>query len=352
MKKSIGQRSVFTFYLLAFIAFNINAQTIRRVTNNPNITGVNIYTTIQAAHDMAIVGDIIYLEPNTLGSYEGLICTKRLTIIGNGFAQFNDNYLTTPNPPLDGRLSTIDGFSMRDGSQNSVIIGVNVAGNYNSIRVPNIKIDRCKSGSIIFEATDISIGLVGRNATITRCAGSNGISTNAQGSIIGSNCVITNNIGFLIANLNNSIIRNNIFPNTITVASSVVTDNIFIISSNIVAVNDYNVPNTNSISNNMAVAANGLPTGNGNINGAMSNSIFITSNIVVGTTPDSGWQLAVGSPAIGTGTSGANMGAFAGASPFVLAGLPPRPIITNFISSGVGNSSTPLSVSITVRGNN
>lgn len=328
------------------------AQTIRRVTDNPNVTGVNIYTTIQAAHDAAVAGDIIYLEPNpnTSFSYGQLISTKRLTIIGNGFSQFNNNYLTTPNPPLDGRLSTIAGFSMRNGSQNSVIIGVNITGNGNTIRVPNITIDRCMIGGIEFEATDISIGLVGRNATITRCRGGN-LTTVTSGLIIGSNCLITNNIGLLIGGLNNCTIKNNIFTNSISVASSVVADNIFTFPLNIVSVNDYNTPNTNSISNNIAVATNGLPTGNGNINGAMSNSIFTTSN-PSSTTPDSGWQLAVGSPAIGTGTAGANMGAFAGASPFVLSGLPPRPIITNFISSGVGNSATPLSVSVTVRGNN
>lgn len=342
-------RNLTLIFLLAFSCSTF-AQTIRRVTDNPNVTGVNIYTTIQAAHDAAVAGDIIYLEPNTSGSYGGLISTKRLTIIGNGFAQFNDNYLTTPNPPLDGRMSTINNFSMRNGSQNSVIIGVNVAGNGNTIRVPNITIDRCMTGGIDFEATDISIGLVGRNATITRCRISNQISTVTAGLIIGSNCLITNNIGGGLANLNNSIIKNNIFPNSITLASSVVTDNIFSLPANVISVNDYNIPNTNSISNNMAVATNGLPTGNGNINGVTSSSIFTyisSSNI-----PDSGYQLAVGSPAIGTGTSGANMGIFAGASPFVLSGLPPRPIITNFISSGVGNTTTPLQVSVTVRGNN
>ena len=337
-------------------SFSVSAQTIRRVTNNPAVTGVNIYATVQAAHNAAVAGDIIYLEP-TSSNYGALVCTKRLTIIGNGFAEQNNNYLTTPNPPLDGRVSTMSGFEMNNGSQNSVIIGVNIQGQC-YIRVPNISIDRCVMGgasyAIEFQTTDVANGIVGRNVTITRCR-INGLvllfNTSTLG--LGTNCLITNNIfnpgGQPISGLSTSVIKNNIFNNGITVASSVVSDNIFMNSST--SVSDYNTTNTNSISNNLSVGANGLPTGNGNINGTILSSIFTTSS-PNGATPDSGWQLAVGSPAIGTGTGGANIGIFAGSSPFVLSGLPPVPIITNFTTSGVGNTSTPLSVSVTVRGNN
>jgi len=67
---------------------------------------------------------------------------------------------------------------------------------------------------------------------------------------------------------------------------------------------------------------------------------------------DAKFQLGASSPAAGIGTGGTNAGAFGGASPYVLSGLPPYPIITNFTTSGVGNTSVPLSVSVTVRGNN
>ena len=58
------------------------------------------------------------------------------------------------------------------------------------------------------------------------------------------------------------------------------------------------------------------------------------------------------SPAIGIGTGGANAGAFGGASPYILSGLPAYPVMTNFTTTGVGNTTTPLQVSVTVRGNN
>lgn len=67
---------------------------------------------------------------------------------------------------------------------------------------------------------------------------------------------------------------------------------------------------------------------------------------------DSKFQLSATSPAKGIGTGGTDAGAFGGSSSYVLSGLPPYPIITNFANSGTGNSTTPLQVSVTVRGNN
>ena len=78
------KKSVLTLFLLALIAFGSDGQTIRRCNNNPGVTGVNMYTTIQAAHDAAVAGDIIYLEPSSV-SYGNLDARKRLTIIGNGY---------------------------------------------------------------------------------------------------------------------------------------------------------------------------------------------------------------------------------------------------------------------------
>jgi hypothetical protein len=50
-----------TFILLLNTTY---AQTIRRVNNNVGITGVNVYTTAQAAHDAAAANDILIIEPS------------------------------------------------------------------------------------------------------------------------------------------------------------------------------------------------------------------------------------------------------------------------------------------------
>jgi hypothetical protein len=357
------KKQIFTIALCLWASFFASAQTVRRVTKSSNVTGINIYSTIQAAHDAATAGDIIYLEPLASGTYGALICVKQLTIIGNGFSERNNNYLTTPNTPQDSKMATIDKFEMNDGSQNSKLMGVFVNGAVSYIRVPNITIDRCVmfgpySPTIEFSTTNTATNNVGRNATITRCyLGAYIGPPNNNFNGLGSNCIITNNFFYTggggAAGFNNSTIANNIFGGNANVnaAFSTVYNNIFYNGST--AVIDYNggTSNSNTISNNLCTSASGLPTGNGNINGATLSTIFVTAN-PSSTTPDSELQLKVGSPAIGSGIGGANMGIFAGANPFILSGLSPIPIITNYTTSGAGNSTTPLNVSVTVRGNN
>src|SRR5687768_10183616 len=73
--------------LLLFVICSFSAaqtQTIRRVNNNPGVTGVNVYSSAQAAHDAAAANDILLIEPSeTL--YGTLKVTKPLKIYGNGY---------------------------------------------------------------------------------------------------------------------------------------------------------------------------------------------------------------------------------------------------------------------------
>ena len=74
MKKRFITQTLYAFAILCLCAV-ANAQTIRRCNNNPGVTGVNMYTTIQAAHDAAVAGDIIYVEPSN-ANYGALTCTN------------------------------------------------------------------------------------------------------------------------------------------------------------------------------------------------------------------------------------------------------------------------------------
>ncbi|MEZ5083070.1 MAG: hypothetical protein R2750_06440 [Bacteroidales bacterium] len=72
----------------------------------------------------------------------------------------------------------------------------------------------------------------------------------------------------------------------------------------------------------------GTSTQFGNQNGSQEN--VLTTDLYVGATgnsTDGQWQLKVGSPAIGTGEDGADIGIFGGESPYVLSGLPAIPAI-------------------------
>jgi hypothetical protein len=355
-------KNVILIFLLA-ISCSTFAQTIRRCNNNPGISGVNVYTTIQAAHNAAVAGDIIYVEPSTV-SYGNLNCTKRLTIIGNGY--FLDK---NTNNSFDTRTSKIDQIVFDNGSANSILTGIEQTGSGFSINDINITITRCYvTNSITF---GLSTNLVagqnsrGNNGTITKCVLGLGVTGNNSTTVAnqyGYNCLISNNIQRgSTSNMTNIVISNNVFycggvggTNLANLYGCAITNNIYDargLSGTIPYVYPPSVGNT--ISNNICLDLAGSPTGNGNVSFGTSTTTFVVANPwTTFTTEDANFQLISGSPAIGIGTGGTNAGAFGGANPYILSGLPAYPVMTNFTTTGVGNTTTPLQVNVTVRGNN
>jgi hypothetical protein len=351
------------FQLLA-ISF-LFAQTIRRCNNNPGVTGANVYTTIQAAHDAAAAGDIIYVEPST-AAYGSLTVIKRVTIIGNGY--YNDK---NSNTAFDSRTSKVSSISFNNGSASSILMGIEFTSGGSNLGINdiNITVTRCKNiGFINFaSSTNLALGTSsrGNNATITKnlisgkITGSNSTNVTLQ---YGYNCIISNNIflgqgiGSFCQDLTNCVLSNNVFngSNLQDLYGCSISNNIFDARNSTISfsyVSGISVGNT--ISNNICLGQAATPSGNGNIDfGSPLNTFMVADPWANVSTQDAQFQLKAGSPAIGIGTGGTNAGAFGGASPYVLSGLPPYPIITNFTASGVGNTSTPLQVSVTVRGNN
>lgn len=361
------KKSLITLSILCLLAFSasVSAQTVRRCNNNPGIAGVNVYTTIQAAHDAAVAGDIVYVEPSTT-NYGTLDCRKRLTIIGNGY--FNSK---NTNNSFETRNSQISTLTFNNGSANSILTGIDQVGSV-SINDVNITITRCKLGSST--SFGVSTNLVGgvnsrgNNGTITKCymgGGVSGQNSTVVTSQYGYNCLVSNCIIFSgsISNLTNSVISNNIYYRGGGSAFSSlfgcgVTNNILDARGSATVqefvngvLNGTSVGNT--ISNNICLGQAATPSGNGNVNFGDETITFLTSNPwSTWNVEDANFQLIAGSPAIGIGTGGTNAGAFGGANPYILSGMPAYPIITSYLPSGVGNSTTPINVNVSVRGNN
>lgn len=356
-------KNLILIFLLA-LSGSIFGQTIRRCNNNPGISGVNVYTTIQAAHDASVAGDIVYVEPST-ATYGNLDARKRLTIIGNGY--FLDQ---NTNNSFDTRNSIIGNLIFNNGSANSVLTGIEVQNTLN-VNDISITITRCYIGGVTFGlSTNLVSGLNsrGNNATITKCvvgssiSGNNSITVSSQYgyNTLVSNCIIR---AGSVNNLTNSVVSNNIYRRGGGASFSAlygcsVTNNILdargyatvqefvdgVISGSSVG---------NTISNNICLAQAATPSGNGNVNFGDENTTFLVVNPWnTATAKDAPFQLAVGSPAIGIGTGATNAGAFGGSNPYILSGMPAYPVITTYLPSGVGNVSTPLQVNVTVRGNN
>jgi hypothetical protein len=353
---------------------SVNGQTIRRVNNNPGITGVNVYTTIQAAHDAAVAGDIVYVEPST-ASYGDLISTKELSIIGNGYYIFENS---SSNMPQDQRSSLFGTITLNLGSANSKISGL--TGSTINIKSNNVLIERCNLlfVNLTYIQSSGVVTSVGDNAVIRGCFFDQlGSASGYQARIIGTsvptlpsgsryitNATITNNIHTtrfrFVSSIQNSLIKNNTVntglsavsndPNEGVTVNCTFSDNVVMELSNSTVINSKNIANT--YSNNILLCStctgNHFPVGNGNQNNVATNTYFPASSFIL----DKNVVQLSNSPGLTAGSLGSEVGAFGGLTPYKLAGLSSVPIITNVITSGVGNTSTPLSVSVTVRGNN
>ncbi len=332
----------FFLVILGVLLFGVISycQNLIRVNNNPGIDAD--YTNLQDANDNASNGDTIYVEGSET-EYFGADINKSVTIIGPG-------YLLTENPntQANGLESKFSGnINFNEGSAGSSIIGCNL-GNYGYmfINVDEVKIIRCFVNGIypsyIGEITNI---VILQNYIIKE------IKTASSSSSI-TNSIISNNIilGYILFSSNSGSIQiaNNVFsanPNfSIDCYNSTIQNNIICNErANAIYTNS-----GNTIINNI-LAYDGTDD-NGNLyNIDMLNVFTAYNDYSAGISTDGKWQLKAGSPAIGAGVADVDCGAFGGAEPYVLSGLPNLPHIYEATIPATANSGDGLSVTIKVK---
>lgn len=347
--------------ILLLFSWNLDAQTIFRVNNSPGVTGVNVYTTIQAAHDAASDGDIIYVEP---GVYGLLTCSKKLKFIGPGFF-LNENEVDAYNKTTARILNIF----LESGSDGCQFYGVEVSGGpFDGLFVGNsinsVLISRCKiDGEIQLKSSSTEVC---SNWTIVQSYCNKIIKKANYNTYPSPSAIqISNNLLTSISGLINSTIANNTFRPfdgifiPLGVDASDIHSNV-LQSSNCDSCtpSSWNIGLNNNIFNNVVVfsdegtgktPSNELP--NGNLNAQLYEATFVITD--PNNDPiDKNYQLALLSPAKGIGVNGSDAGAFGGVNPYILAGQIPYPIIKDFKSTGTGNASVPLQIDITVKGNN
>jgi hypothetical protein len=340
---------------IAILAITTNAAQARilRVNN----TGISlapqapntlpIYVTAQAAHDAAVSGDTIHIEPSGV-TYGNLTITKQLVIIGNGYflgpatSNFNPNLQAIPNSSI---LQTV---TFNAGSSNSTITGTSITANLylaqDGSTLTNITVRRNNIAPYLYAYGTVNNSKIIQNyfdgngiaqapGTFTNFLFSNNLMIGAIQFDANDNGVVENNVlnivGFYGLTIYNSIIRNNIDGTntaTGTFTGSTVQNNM---SVNTVFGNlDGNIQNVN-LTNVFEDWANTSPS-------------FST---------DSRLQLKAGSPAIGAGFGGVNMGAYGGSFPYVFSGIPNVPSIFKLNTPAIVTSNT-MNVTISTRSNN
>lgn len=335
-------KTVFVLFISALFASSSFA-TIWRVDSNPGNTGAD-FTTLQSAHNGAVAGDTLYVVGSSIG-YGALNLTKRLVVIGPGYflAQNPQTQANTASAKISSTLT----FS--SGSQGSFLSGFDIDGqcfvNASNITLKRNSFDN-NFGNNYLILTDTGVSNLILTQSYLRNVGGGGDCLTVGAS--NTNIIVTNCWMQAVDLANHTIsspassdmqVINNVLRGTVTIDESVFDNNIIREASFISASNS-------TVRNNMCNATQ-LPAGNGNqLNVLMTDVFELTGSA------DGQWQLKVGSPAIGAGVGGEDLGMFGGPDPYVLSGVPSIPAIYFFTAPNSGSSGAGLPVHVKIKSNN
>ena len=340
----------------------LQAQTVRVVDNTANAPdGVNVYATLEEAHDAADPGDIVHMIGSTV-AYAGTTIDKPLSIYGIGIDPQKD----VPNETIINSEIIL----MTDAS-GTLIEGLRFTSHlrlYNT--VSNVAVRKCYfvPGQILQQHNQSKTNILVESCVI-------------QGSSINLGWVGNQNI----------MIRNNILlGTTIQVSNAQITNNVFAHNSQFTVFGGGSNANANlRITNNVFFKARpvfssvansiynnnlafgslddtlpeiGIPvgsnTGDGNITEVIPDAIvispvnFFVNFPEVGSSvwsPDFDFTLHLDNPGVGQGNDGTDMGAFGGNTPFDM--LVDLPIIELLNTEAYINEGVDLSVSVDASAN-
>ena len=343
-----------------------------RVNNNPGVSAN--FTDVQPAHDAAANGDTIMVEPSAT-KYGSIVLTKRLVLLGAGY--FLNEY---PGTQAYSYNSVIGGVTFDDAytptntlistSAGSVMSGLEVSPGGAQITVSNITISRCyfaNSHVLISFGYNTNGRISISNITITQNFVSNGgirIDTYPPQTTV-SNVLIRNNIirgGIVAYEGSNCIIQNNTFihASDFYLHNSTFQDNLIFTHPQVpkASFSGANSSVLNNVFSSTYGTGGGFGPGNNfnfsnNIASVNIQNVFATdpnpSNPPTGFTSDNRYRLKSGSPASGAASNGGDVGAFAGGSAYVLAGIPAIPTIYEYVVPASGQNS--LNVKMSIRSN-
>jgi hypothetical protein len=337
--------------ILLLFAVNVQAK-ILRVNNTgiatlpaaPNTTP--IYTTVQAAHDVAVAGDTIHIEPSGV-TYGSLALSKRLVIIGNGY--FLGSTASNGNPNLQANIaeSIISTITVSSGGNLSTIMGCVINSTVTISGVNDLTFKRNYVGTNILIGSGTSSNLKIVQNYITSyfdCGGLVGGSGIVQNSFIQNN-FIGNGIYMNADDLNMDIENNICGVQYFVIYNATVRNNIvgpISVSSSL----------TNCLSQNNICSGALFGNLDGNISSVPMTTVFEDwPNSSISFSQDSRFTLSGSSPAIGAGFGGIDMGIFGGSFPYVVSGIPNVPSIFKLNTPATVTTNT-MNVTISTRSNN
>lgn len=340
--KSLEYCLLFAFTVLTALLTPVLAKTVRVNNNVESDPAKGIYASLQECHDDAAVqpGDVILVEGSTK-LYEGLTCSKRLTIMGTGYF-LTENQQTSAN----GLPARVRGIQLNPGAEGTVLIGL-FFDTINSTNEP------------VVNTNDI---------VIQRCFLNNGIRIMAS---INSLVIIQNFFPRTVTpiSINNSgitltgvVVKNNYFNGAFSITQSSSAPRVFAnVEHNIFAQgvqlhatsfrNNIILTQNAALSITSPVIEYNLTAGT-QLSAWPNNQTFQESNLFVGpqqgveNSPDGQYRIKPGSQYLTAGYQGSEPGIFGGNEPYVISGLPPVPTIYELRTDAVASKEDGLKVNI------
>lgn len=350
----------YSFFLMFFVQA-LQAQVVT-VSNNPNSPGE--YTALQEAIDAAESGDTLYVHGSQI-SYGDVIITKPLTIIGAGAMPDKNFEMAT----LINKITfdhSVDDTSSGSGSRlyGCIVTEIDSWGG----NITDIVIERCKITSITWDGYGNSEFVIQNNII-------SGIGAAYDGPV--TNSIVKNNIIQSVSGFGGAftIFTNNVVLSTFAgVYGLTISNNIFYLSNmptsmtyctynnNIFKLYGEDAEFTDTFINS------GTNSGTDNLLNVDPNFIHYAANISIPetlpmnysyTSPAEGpfvdFHLAEGSPGIGYGTDGTDVGIYGGATPFVEGAQAdsrfryfPMPAIPQMLDMTINNTSVPANGTLNV----
>ena len=305
------------------------------------------YPDLVTANNAAAPGDTLLVYP---GNYNGTYATlnKKLIVIGYGY-YVSGNSANANLQAITGALSV--SINLSAGSDSTIIEGIdNLAiTTATNVTLKGVLITYCNAGlsydhntrlvdwkitrsvfnfyTTPFQGYDTFQNLLLENDIITACDLVYTTSSGCTG-------VFNNNIFTSTPNFNNGgySLYNNIF---LTTTAPKNTAN---------CVFDYNIASNNIIPNTDPYTHN-------QSNVAIS-SVFVGYPTQGAYSNDGRYKLAPGSPAIGAGEGGIDCGIFGNLNPYRLSGIPPIPSFYKITAPSNTVTSSPFTITFSVRSNN
>jgi hypothetical protein len=338
-----------TLFLSIALLFTFNSKAQNVITVDNSVGSNAQYSDLNTAIAIAVAGDTIYIHPSEI-NYGTITVDKTLHLIG--FAHSDPE-----------KATYIFDLILSANASNSSFSGLYITDDFFTSSLATTLTGLVIENCIIIDG--MFFNNAGVDGMIIRGNIIGGIGTNfSSGGTYNNytNTIISNNIFTSRTYLKNYLsieIKNNIFFKSITPiinqrngsGSITVQDNIFYTSSSTsVNVNSAGVIFENCLTYNLSSPIFPTLNGSNNINNVDPKFVNATNNIF-GPTDD--YHLQAGSPAIGTGVAGEDMGIF-NAGPFVFNnfgytnGIPIMKItaITNIVALGAN-----VEVTITTNSN-